>query len=316
MSSTEPHRIPLTVIGGFLGSGKTTYLNALIETGQLNNALVVINDFGDINIDAELIEYRDDRIMQLSNGCVCCTLGGTLAEQLAAALRLYREPEAVIIEASGVADPARIADIAKLSRRLTLAEVVCVIDGSQALKQAADPLIGNAWNAQVQSADTLYVNRLNTSNEEKLLDTLRKINPAASLKLDTADDIQQQPSTPQQDNERPRSAEPYRMANKQSYPHDNWRSFSLTGQAVVDKEQLVVLLEEFSDVLFRVKGFVLLNDEKNSQLLQFTRGNINFQATLREPASNRLVFIGIAGERLDAFQLAIEELSSLKCCRA
>ncbi len=311
--ASDDRLIPLTVIGGFLGAGKTTYLNALIKAGLPNNSLVVVNDFGDINIDAELIDYRNDRIMQLSNGCVCCTLGGTLAEQLAAALRLHLAPEAIIIEASGVANPARIADIARLSRRLCLTRVVCVIDGSQALKQAADSLIGDAWHAQVKAADTLHVNRLIASHKADVLELLQRINPAAIVKIDTACDTQQHSMT-QQDNAIYRSAQPYGMSSKTSASHDSWRSFSLTEKTGVDKKKFVALLEAFGDVIFRAKGFIFLDDEANAQLLQFSGGRINLQPTLRAQDSSRLVFIGIAGERFDAFQQAIEGLFKHTYC--
>ena len=76
---TEP--IPVTLLTGFLGAGKTSYLNARLRRGIPPGSLILVNDFGDINIDAELIEYRDEQILRLSNGCICCTLGGSLAEQ-------------------------------------------------------------------------------------------------------------------------------------------------------------------------------------------------------------------------------------------
>src|SRR5690554_5429467 len=182
---TEHRLIPLTVIGGFLGAGKTTYLNSLIKDGLPKDALIIVNDFGDINIDAALIDYRDDSVIQLSNGCICCTLGGTLAEQLAQALQIHATPGAILIEASGVADPARIADIARISRRLRLAEVVCIIDGSQAWRHAADPLVGNAWQVQLAAADRLLVNRLNPVDRQEFEQWRKQFNSQAKLEYET-----------------------------------------------------------------------------------------------------------------------------------
>ena len=72
--------IPVTLLTGFLGAGKTTYLNLLLSRDAPRGSLILVNDFGDVNIDAELIDYRDESILRLTNGCICCTLGGSLAE--------------------------------------------------------------------------------------------------------------------------------------------------------------------------------------------------------------------------------------------
>ena len=76
------HCIPLTIIGGYLGAGKTTLVNQLLSHNQGQRLAIVVNDFGDINIDAGLITHQDAQTINLSNGCVCCTLGHDLTSQL------------------------------------------------------------------------------------------------------------------------------------------------------------------------------------------------------------------------------------------
>ena len=296
--TTEHALIPLTVIGGFLGAGKTTYLNRLIKDGLPKDALIIVNDFGDINIDAALIDYRDDNIIQLSNGCICCTLGGTLAEQLAQALQIYATPGAILIEASGVADPARIADIARISRRLRLAEVVCIIDGSQARRHAADPLIGDAWQTQLAAAERLQVNRLNPSDRQEYEQWLKQFNPQAKIEYDTT-------STPalSQDTSFFRSSK--HTPNRTS-SHGHWHTFSVSGRLRIDKEEIEALINTYQDVLYRAKGFLGIEHAKNSELLQFSGGRIQWQPALRAPQETRLVFIGIAGERFSEFEHAIK----------
>lgn len=302
MTTSEDEQIPLTVIGGFLGAGKTTYLNDLIKRGLPANALLIVNDFGDINIDAELIEYRDDSIMQLSNGCVCCTLGGTLAEQLAVTLRLRSAPSVIIIEASGVANPARIADIAKLSSRLRLADVVCIVDGARWLHHAQDSLIGDIWREQIASANKMYINRLAASDKAKVFEQLKRINPQAVIEH-TASISPSPQNVPS-----PTSQSKTNLGNTSSHNHANWHSFSLTGSASIDKGRLNILLVTYRDVLVRAKGFVLINDGSDAELLQYSGGRISWQSTLRAPSENRLVFIGIAGARFDALKQAAESL--------
>lgn len=308
MTTVEPLRIPLTVIGGFLGAGKTTYLNRLISQGLPPDSLIIVNDFGDINIDAALIDYRDDSIMQLSNGCICCTLGGTLAEQLAAALRIRATPGSILIEASGVADPARIADIARISKRLYLAGVICLIDGSAAQLQAQDPLLGDAWRAQLKAADCLQINRLDESQRAEFEDWLRPFNSSARYSYDE--------STEWAGLEQPAVAAKRLATVTQSQArvglmptsHGQWRSFSLKSHQAVDKAQLTQLLEEHLDVLIRAKGFVLTQTEQALELLQLSVRRLAWQRTLRRSSETQLVFIGIAGARFNALEAAIKHL--------
>nr|WP_298410970.1 CobW family GTP-binding protein [uncultured Halomonas sp.] len=302
MSTSDADQVPLTVIGGFLGAGKTTYLNNLIKRGLPANALLVVNDFGDINIDAALIEYRDDSIMQLSNGCVCCTLGGTLAEQLAAALRLRSKPSTIIIEASGVANPARIADIARLSPRLRLDEVICIVDGAQALHHAGDPLIGDTWRLQIASARRISINRLIASDKAKVLEQLKKINPHALFEHKVL------PTLSTKNIHSPTSPPETSSGNPSFHNHANWHSFSLTGSAIIDKNRLEALIDAYRDVLMRAKGFVLVDDGSSAELLQYSGGLVSWQPVLRAPTENRLVFIGIAGARFNALKHAAELL--------
>lgn len=305
MTWSDAAKAPLTVIGGFLGAGKTTYLNALIREGIPENSLIVINDFGDINIDAELIDYRDDRMIQLTNGCICCTLGGTLAEQLAKAMRLKASPAAVFIETSGVADPARIADIARLSHRLMLKEVVCLVDGGQIDTHLRDPLTGDTWRAQVQSATRILVNRLSAANvADTWLSELRRLNVTATihnigrLACSAADG---------------RSTEAPAVVRGRALSHDatssrGWQSASLAMHAAVELERLHELLTDYGDVLLRAKGFVCCRDRQSRRLLQFSGGRLSSQPAPTRAERCQLVCIGRAGKRFEELISALSRL--------
>lgn len=304
MTRSDAVRAPLTVIGGFLGAGKTTYLNGLIREGIPENSLIVINDFGDINIDAELIDYRDDRMIQLTNGCICCTLGGTLAEQLAKAMRLKASPEAVFIETSGVADPARIADIARLSHRLTLKEVVCLVDGGQIEAHRRDPLTGDTWRAQVQAATRILVNRLPAAEDaEAHLSELRRLNATAVVQ-DTG-----RPASSASDGrpvETPAvTARP--LAHDASSPR-GWQSASVAMPAAVELERVQALLRDHADVLLRAKGFVQCRRRGSRRLLQFSGGRLSAQPAPASSGRCQLVCIGRAGGRFEALIAALSRL--------
>lgn len=300
MTTTEDCLIPLTVISGFLGAGKTTYLNRLIQGGLPKDALIIVNDFGDINIDAALIDYRDDNIIQLSNGCVCCTLGGTLAEQLAQALRIRTAPGAILIEASGIANPARIADIARISRRLRLAEVVCLVDGSYARRHAENPLIGDAWQTQLAAADRLLVNRLDPDHRPDFEKWLQLFNPQATIEYEIEQTLPLLGSQPSPRPLTPRSDSPS--------SHGHWHTFSLSGRARISKDKLEALVAVYHDVLIRAKGFVLVAQTPTIELLQFSGGKLHWQTVVRPSQETQLVFIGIAGERFSDFEQAAKAL--------
>ena len=109
----EPLPIPITVITGFLGSGKTTLLSSLLKKQEMTNTAVIINEFGEVGLDHALLEHSDESIIELQNGCICCTIRGDLKKTLVGLLRKKSEGEIdafnrVVIETTGLADPVPI----------------------------------------------------------------------------------------------------------------------------------------------------------------------------------------------------------------
>ena len=100
--------IPILLVTGFLGAGKTTLVNRILQQADGRRIAAVVNDFGAINIDAELIAGAEDGVVSLADGCICCSLEGDLLRTLANLLRRSPRPEAIVIETSGVADPEDI----------------------------------------------------------------------------------------------------------------------------------------------------------------------------------------------------------------
>ena len=161
--------IPVTVIGGFLGAGKTTLVNHILSGDHGLKVAVLVNDFGAINIDAALITSTEGGLYSLSNGCVCCGLNQGFVEQLEELLAARADIDHIVIEASGVADPARIMDTVRYSRfasRLRADAIVVVVDAA-GFDDAIAAAPGLA-EAQVGSADLLILNKTDLVDREQL----------------------------------------------------------------------------------------------------------------------------------------------------
>lgn len=155
----RPERLAVTVIGGYLGAGKTTLLNRLLAEVSGLRLAVLVNDFGEVNIDAALIANRDGETLSLTNGCVCCSIGDNLGNTLFDLAERPDGPEHIVVEASGVADPARIAHYAGCHPRLALDGIVVVADAETVRARADDRYVGDLVRQQLAAADLIVLSR-------------------------------------------------------------------------------------------------------------------------------------------------------------
>ncbi len=168
--------IPLTLISGYLGTGKTTLINNLLRSTKKKIALLV-NDFGDVNIDESLIETRTDSVLSIAGGCVCCSYGNELIETLESMNSNEILPDHIVLEASGIALPSKIIQTISLMDFLSFHGTVLLTDASRLRSQLNDLYISDTISLQIEQHDLLVLNKTDLLEEDELLnciDTLSK----------------------------------------------------------------------------------------------------------------------------------------------
>ena len=177
----SPQPTPLTIISGFLGAGKTSLLNHLLHHAGGRHITALVNDFGALNIDSELIAAAHGNEISLANGCVCCSISDDLGTALAQSLNRTPQPDHIIIEASGVADPERIALYAQVDKELRLDGIVTMIDAVAHATHADNPQIGDIYARQVNAADLFIMTKTDIASQASihaLVTTLGEQKPA------------------------------------------------------------------------------------------------------------------------------------------
>jgi G3E family GTPase len=152
--------VPVTVVGGYLGAGKTTLVNHLLRHARGLRLAVLVNDFGELPIDADLIEAADDDVISLAGGCVCCSFGSDLMAALAKLGERTPRPEHVLIETSGVALPGAVARALTLTARFAVDGVLVLADAETLPARAADRYMGDTIARQLADADLVVLNKM------------------------------------------------------------------------------------------------------------------------------------------------------------
>ncbi len=180
-----PAKIPVTVLTGYLGAGKTTLLNRILSEPHGKRFAVIVNEFGEIGIDNELIVNADEEVFEMNNGCICCTVRGDLVRIIDGLMRRKGKFDAIIVETTGLADPAPVAQTffmdEQVGAKTKLDAVVTVADAlwlKERLKDAPE-----AKN-QIAFADVILINKTDLVSPEDLRELearIRGLNPYATL---------------------------------------------------------------------------------------------------------------------------------------
>jgi cobalamin biosynthesis protein CobW len=293
-------QVPILLVAGFLGAGKTTVVNHILRQAAGRRIAAVVNDFGAINIDAELITGSEDGVVSLANGCICCSLEGDLLRTLANLLRRSPRPEAIVIETSGVADPADI--IRNLMdpviwREAPLETVLCVVDAASSEADDRDPL----FLSQLRAADILALSKTDLVDAAARGDrrrALSEINNRAVIIEVQDGDIPLDLILPDVIAAEVRPTQPKRPSL------DRFESFSWTSQEPISLKSFQQVIGRLAPRLARAKGFLgTLEQPDRRYLFQFAGGRATlapFDRASSTPADTRIVFIAENGKMTQA----------------
>ncbi|MEM0900097.1 MAG: GTP-binding protein [Pseudomonadota bacterium] len=183
--STNITKTPVTVLTGYLGAGKTTLLNRILTENHGKKYAVIVNEFGEIGIDNDLVVDTDEEIFEMNNGCICCTVRGDLIRILGGLMKRAGQFDGILVETTGLADPAPVAQTffvdEEIAAKTALDAIVTVVDAKHLLDE-----IDRAPEAQEQIAlaDTVLLNKVDLVDEhglERVEARIRKINPTTHI---------------------------------------------------------------------------------------------------------------------------------------
>lgn len=291
--------VPVVLVAGFLGAGKTTVVNHLLAHADGRRIAAVVNDFGAINIDAELITGAADGVVSLSNGCICCSLEGDLLRTLAALLRRDPRPELIVIETSGVADPTDIVRNLMdpvIWREAPLETVLCVVDATTPIAMLDDALL----RSQMRAADVVALSKVDLADAQactQVRDAVRALRPAAVVvdaphgevphALLFPPDVDHVPA--------PREREPGRARPAV----DRFETLSWTSEQPVSLSRLQQAINRLAPRLARAKGlFDTIEQPGKSMVLQFAGGRATLAPAATQAAGmprTRIVFVAEIG---------------------
>lgn len=293
-------RLPVTVVSGYLGAGKTSLVNHLLRHADGRRLLVLVNDFGEINIDADLIESAEGDTLMLSNGCLCCSLGGDLYQALADALDRSPRPDGLIIEASGVAEPGRIAQAAVAEPEMVLTGIVTMADAVNLVRTLNDPLIGAQVAAQVQAADLVVLTRSDLVDAAPALSALMNLTDVPVL------DAPFGAISPELILEAPERSGCDIPAGEADHGAD-YASWSYAGPATLTLDALEAMLASRPKGVYRLKGCVRVG---GAGVEVHAVGRSRQTREVPAPPETRLVAIGLRAlfresEMAEAFSDAV-----------
>lgn len=302
--------IPVTILTGFLGSGKTSLLNHILKNKQWHQIAVIENEYGEESIDSQLIEQDIEQLIEIKDGCMCCMVRGDLIKWVEQILNSASHIDYIIIEASGMSEPLPVAQtfmMEDFGGRTYLDSIIGVVDAQNFHHNIVQSL--QTTFEQIESAHFIILNKVEDISKEKLLETrlaIRKINPYSAIIesnhcdvdinyiLDT--DLFQEKSFTTES----KSASPLHHSHR-GYSHSHGQKqidkyFFQTIQLCSHIDSMRHFLSEISEDVFRMKWFIHLKDYPNQRYI-LQKVGANFSLSIDKhwdtvDTQSKIVFIG------------------------
>jgi len=321
-------RIPVTVLTGYLGAGKTTLLNRILSEDHGRRYAVIVNEFGEVGIDNDLILNSDEELFEMNNGCICCTVRGDLIKTMHGLLAKRGNFDAIVVETTGLADPGPVAQTffvdSFLQERTALDSVTTVVDAKHILPRLAD---SREAVEQIAFADQIVLNKTELVTDKELREIevrLRKLNPLAPIHRAQRSNVPLDKVLGRGgfDIDRIVSLEPdflesahgeaghvhdehceHDHHDHQAHDHEHdagITSISLTSQTPMDggkvSDWLAYVVQSQGQDILRAKGIIDVKGESRRLVFQavhmLLEGDLQRPWKLDEPRYSRLVFIG------------------------
>ncbi|MDT7891568.1 MAG: GTP-binding protein [Thermoproteota archaeon] len=294
-------RIPIIIVSGYLGAGKTTFLRRIIDNlDRINRKIAIImNEFGEIAIDAEVIKGKAVNMIELQGGCVCCSLTGEF-EYAIKEIKEKVKPDYIIVETTGIAEPDALLVNLENIQEVILDNIITIVDADSMVRF---PEIGYTGRIQIEMADFILINKIDLVSEDdlKIVESkVRSINDRAVLfktKYCNGDldysmffgyFIEKE------------------VKKREFIVHDEiYDSIYIEFKGILDKEKFENFLLGLPKRVYRGKGFVIF--QEGSYLFNYVAGRISYEKF--DYSSNRILFVG---EKIKEFEKEIE--NNLKEC--